>query len=409
MMAVNKIAGHLIFLSCAILPFSYQLSTFLLMGFSFLILLGNFKIPRLNEKHVFLEIIELPWFIFAIPMIGLLSTAYIEDSVNQIIKYLPYFILSTVYFFTEDKMKKLLRVRIIYGFIVGVSLVLVYLFSIILYEVSISADSFSELFSYKYSYNNFIIPLDSHPTYLGFLVIISNFFVYHSKKLNLPTRISLLILNGLGLFFIMSKIIIVIYFTQIIGMFFTIKSKRSKRNIILFFLFIAVATGYLFKFHSKDIYFLQRFSLELMWDLNPNNTNHSINGRVEDDSRFARWSVIWAKMNESIIFGHGSGSEKTILNEVYEENSLLVSLERKYNTHNQFLFFGIEYGIIGIILFFSFLFTNLYMAYKRNDFFNIYFIIWLFLICCFENYLNRTMGVLLVSIILTFMRPQWKK
>jgi O-antigen ligase len=144
--------------------------------------------------------------------------------------------------------------------------------------------------------------------------------------------------------------------------------------------------------------------VELSWDLDPNNTNNSINGRVQDDSRLARWKAVLNTIKNSPILGHGSGSEKLVLQDTYRENSLNVSLERMYNTHSQFLFFGLEYGILGIILFFCYLGINLYNAIKRNDLFIIHFIVWITLICCFENYFNRTMGVLLMSIALTFMK-----
>lgn len=403
MARINNISGYLLLLSCAVLPFSYKLSTFLIVSFSIIQILANYKLVNSPKKIDFLELIELPWFILMFPLIGIIFTNYKTEAIQQIVKYLPYLILSLTYFFVDKKIKQQLRKSIIAGLIIGVTLVLLYLFTITIYKYLGSNDSFLKIFSYRYTYNNFLKPLDSHPTYLGLLVIISNYFLFRSKK-SIQARGVILFINTLGLLFIMSKVIIIIFLAQIIEVFFKLKNKRVKISIALIIISLGIVASFLSKNFYKDFYFLQRFSKELVWDLNSDNSNNSVNGRVNDDSRLARWSAITDKIKDSLILGYGSGSEKQVLKKTYKENSLYVSLKREYNTHSQYLFFGLEYGIIGILLFVYFLISNLYGAFKRNDFFIFHFVFWIIIICCFENYFNRTMGVLLISITLTFMR-----
>jgi len=157
------------------------------------------------------------------------------------------------------------------------------------------------------------------------------------------------------------------------------------------------------------MYLIQRLSIELAWDTNPENTESEINNRVADDSRAARWLAIWETIKKKPISGYGVGSERTILDKTYSTNDLNISLERKYNTHNQYLFYMLEQGIIGLFLFLSYFFINLVLAIKRKDFFVFSFIVGIMIVFMFENYLYRSMGYLTVALLLTFMRTTSEK
>ncbi|WP_435315032.1 O-antigen ligase family protein [Cellulophaga fucicola] len=404
----NRIPGYLLFLCCLGLPFSYQLSTFFLLLFSVASLLLNSTLVNFKANMSFNETLNFPWIIFGFPLMGFFFTNFKEDSLDQLVKYIPYFLTSVVYLFAKKEYRLLYRKQMTLGLITGVSLTVVYLLSVNFYNFYKSNDTLLELLSYKYTYNNFLRPIDSHPTYLGVIILISNYFISFVIK-NKAIKCFLFFLNIFALITLMSKVIIIGFLIQILMKFLSLTKLRTKIIISLLAVSFAFFTLYLYKNHLKDVYFLQRFSIELFWDVNSSNQGVSANGRVKDDSRFSRWSAIWDKANDSLMFGYGSGSEEQILSEVYKEHSLLVSLQRNYNTHNQYLFYILEYGIIIALLFFSFLVVNFIFAFKRKDYFFVFFTFLLILICCFENYFNRTMGVLLISIVLTFAKNENKK
>ncbi len=406
---LNKITNYTLFCSCALLPFSFQISTIAIALFSFLSILYNVNTGFSFREKKLVELFKLPLLLFLIPLIGFLFTAYKEETIKLLIKYLPYLLLSLVYFFSNDGFKCKARKYVLYGIIVGTLAVSLYLFFVAFHNFSINDEkSLLQIFSYKYTYNNFLKPIDSHPTYLGLLFIMSNFFV---NELSLKKRMKLVVffINFITILFITSKIIIALYLVQVLLFLFFVKNKQIKRTITLFLLILIASFFYLYKNNLKEMYFLQRLTIELKWDLNKSNVNSSINGRNSDDSRISRWEAIIEKAEESILLGFGSGSEDIILPQVYKDSGLNNSLERKYNTHNQYLFFIVENGILGLIIFICFISLNIIEAINKRDYLMLFYTVSLALICFFENYFNRTMGVLAISIFLTFLKKTDEK
>ena len=174
----NRIPGYLLFLCCLGLPFSYQLSTFFLLLFSVASLLLNSTLVNFKANMSFNETLNFPWIIFGFPLMGFFFTNFKEDSLDQLVKYIPYFLTSVVYLFAKKEYRLLYRKQMTLGLITGVSLTVVYLLSVNFYNFYKSNDTLLELLSYKYTYNNFLRPIDSHPTYLGVIILISNYFIY---------------------------------------------------------------------------------------------------------------------------------------------------------------------------------------------------------------------------------------
>lgn len=398
--------GYLLFLTCVLLPFSFQLSTifFVLFSVSSFLLCINEKRARIKIT----DILKLPSTLFFLALIGMFFSNYKDDAVNLLIKYLPYLMISVSFFVASKNLKQIAHKYIYLGVVLGVIVVNTYLFFLIFYKFSINNEAnYFNIFSHKYTYNSFLRPIDSHPTYLGLLFIMSNFFVFRIK-LKKGLKLAILFFNICGIFFISSKVITVLFLIQGLLFFFLIPQKKIKILILFFGIFLLIIVSFLYKNNYKDFHFLQRFTVELMWDLDPANVNTSINGRIKNDSRLARWEVIVEKAEESILFGYGSGSEMAILDEVYLKNNLLNSLSERYNTHNQYLFLIIENGIFGLMIFIYMLYLLIKEAFKKQDYVVLFYVFSVFLICFFENYFNRTMGVLASSIFLTYLRSDEK-
>lgn len=403
---MQKIILYLLFGACFTLPFSFRISTLILMLFAALNVFYGLYSKSYNSKNLISKLLSLPSLFFLIVFVGWFFTQYKTDAGKLIIRFLPYLIVSLAYIFSSNSIKEKAPKYIIPAFVSGTLLSLFYLFgNAIINFLNSGEEPWTRIFSQAYTYNRFMAPLDSHPSYFAVFIILSNFFIYNSKNISSTVKGILLAVNFFGLLFVMSRIGLIVCFIQILSLLFFLEKKW--RIIYGTTLLGGIALMvYLYNTNLKDFYILQRLSLEFAWDINPDNTNSTINNRVEDDSRIARWGAIINTIKERPIFGYGTGSEKTILSDTYKDAGLTVSLERGYNTHNQFLFFLLENGIIGFLLLIGFFIISAKTAFDRSDVFTFLFLFILLMMCLFENYLYRTMGILTVSIFLTFMRKQ---
>lgn len=374
------------------------------MAFAVLNMFYGIFTKSYSSKNIISKLLSLPSLFFLIVLIGWFFTSYKTDAGKLIIRFLPYLIVSLAYIFSSNSIKDKAPKYIVPALVSGTLLTLFYLFGhAFMNFISSGEESWTRIFSQAFTYNRFMAPLDSHPSYFAVFIILSNFFIYNSKKISIMIKGVLLLVNFFGLLFVMSRIGLIVYFIQILSLFFFM-SKKWRIVYGATILGGIALIAYLYNTNLKDFYLLQRFSLEFAWDVNLENTNSTINNRVEDDSRIARWNAIVETIKEKPIFGYGTGSEKTVLSETYKEAGLMVSYERGYNTHNQFLFFTLENGVIGFLFLISFFLISSKAAFNQGNVFIFLFLFILLLMCLFENYLYRTMGILTVSIFLTFMR-----
>lgn len=404
MKRIAKISYGLLFISCVLLPFSYQLSTIGCIAFSVLATIHGILNNKHKKRLLNKADLALPWLLFLIPVIGLAYTSYIQEAIDRIVKYLPYLIFSLGYFFSDKSIKEEAQKHIRLGLIVGVSGTFIFLFwSLFFGQLTEAPSTLKELFSYKHTYRNFIKPLDTHTTYLGLLALMANMFIYNSN-FKWYGKFALLALNFFGLLFMASKAIMGLYVIQFISLFFFLKSKKLKWAMLLIGVAVIGIIAYLYKYKLRDVYFLQRISKEIVWDFDSSNVGTSVNGKTNDDSRFARWSAILEETKEKPLFGYGAGSEEATLRKIHNEYGMLESLKRNYNTHNQYLYFILEMGLWGFLIFVYFFASNIFLAIKTKNYEITFLIVSLLLISFVENYFNRTMGVLAVALFFTFLK-----
>jgi O-antigen ligase len=74
------------------------------------------------------------------------------------------------------------------------------------------------------------------------------------------------------------------------------------------------------------------------------------------------------------------------------------SIRQGYDSHNQYLGYAIDYGIIGLVFLASFLFLNMKNAIGRADLPRLLFYLMIASICLTENYLIRNMGINFVAL-----------
>ncbi len=398
----------ILFLGCLILPVSPAGANILFLVFGGGIVMESSVRRNFPRTKDWLQLLVLPSFFFIWMLIGALFSPYKKGAFNLVEIAIPYLVLSLAYIFSSESLRGKAKIFISSGLIAGVAGSLLYL----LVRLAISfynsgEESFLRIFSFQFTYYNFTNPIKTHPTYYTIWILLANYLVFNSKSLKVYIKGLLLLLFFVGLLLTMSRVGLFLYALQILAVFFYL----SKKWKIIYgvgmvgFLLIGI---YAYNYQLRNFYVLQRLSIELAWDTNPENMGSEINNRAADDSRIARWTAIWEVIEEKPILGYGVGSERTVLDKTYEDHGLYISLKRKYNTHNQYLFYLLEQGFVGLFLLLFYFCINLIIAIKRRDFFIISFLVGIMMVFIFENYMYRSMGYLTMALLLTFMRKPLK-
>src|SRR5699024_6763192 len=348
---MEKVFLILIFLGCVLLPFSPAIANILFMTFAGGVVIENGIKNNLPNKKEWSKLLILPSFFFLWALIGTITSSYTSEGFSIVKKTIPFMVFSLAYIFANDSLKIRTPIYVSQGIIIGVTGSLLYLFLMLGVNFSqANEESIINVFSHRFTYFNFVGPLKTHPTYFSVWILLANFFVFNLREINCYLKLILFGLFSIGMVFTLSRVGLLLYCLQILGVFFYLSNKWKKIYVAGLLVFLVLG-AYLYKYQLSNIYLLQRFSIELAWDTDIGNTGTEINNRVADDSRTARWKAIWHTIKEKPVFGYGTGSEMLALEKTYANNDLQVSLERMYNTHNQYLFYTLENGIFGLSLF----------------------------------------------------------
>lgn len=407
---MEKYFLYILFFASLVLPASPAIANILLLIFGGGVVVQAFAQKRFPGKKDWFFLLILPSFFFLFALTGAVSQvffgSYGYESLRIAEKYIPFFVLSLAYIVSSPSLKEKAFRFVSAGLTAGVVASTLYLLIVLgIHFFRADEESVFSILSHRFTYYNFTNPLKTHPTYFSIWILAANYFIFKSR-LSLVLKSFLLGILFLGMTFTMSRAGVLLYGFQILAFFFLLSRKWKLvflAGVTVFLLFGI----YLYKFQSHNFYLFQRFSIELTWDTNIE-TGTEINNRVADDSRNARWTAIWETIMKKPVFGYGAGSETAVLKNTYAENDLWISLERNYNTHNQYLYYLLEYGFLGLIVFLAFFSVNIIKAIKLKDMFVVSFITAILIVFFFENYMYRSMGNLTMALFLTFLR-KYKK
>ena len=253
----------------------------------------------------------------------------------------------------------------------------------------------SSLFSNMFINHNFSAPIELHATYMSMYVALSIFVLLYnliqqsSFKRRLFYVISILVLAA-GLVQLSSRAVVIalLIIINVAFPFFMLKGKRRIFFIIITTLFSAVSIFLVTKVNSFKV----RYIGELKNDL----TQVSVNNEILEP-RIARWKLAMQLVKKSPIIGHGNGSEKRMLKQLYFENKLYISYLNEFNAHNQYLSFLLKTGIIGLLIYLYVLFFGFSLAVRKKDFIFLGFMIIVALVSISENILDVNKGIFFYS------------
>ena len=129
-----------------------------------------------------------------------------------------------------------------------------------------------------------------------------------------------------------------------------------------------------------------------MWELSYN-VNDKYDSKTLGDSRVARWNVALDLIKEHPIIGYGIGKEKDALEMGFRNQGMDIAARYRYDSHNLFLGYTLEAGILGLVILLYYLSSNFFFFFKHKDVLFLLFFLSVLGMCLIENYLNNNAAI----------------
>lgn len=386
------------------LPLEIGLSNLFLI--LFFVLSGYFLI--LKKQYVFrspkiLLFSLLP--VFLLYIFGLFYSDPPFEGIKIIGRNVAFLLCPLILFFYSKEALQKIQKNLFNGIILGTVLSILILLAnnFLNYFATRPFPNFDdEIFDYYYTYYSFTNLLEMHPTYLGVYLIFAIGLLLKNlinKGNNKIVLVAGLIVLSSGILFINSRIIFLLYVLVVFSalgysgfLFYSRKKIRALSLVVI----ITVAVVFSIVKILSNTFIVTRLTNELQWELS-DQVDTSYNNKIDADSRVARWQTALEAIAKKPVFGYGTHSEKDVLATYYKKNGLLISYNNRYDAHNIYLSFLLEYGVFGLCVLLLFLISNLYFALKTR---NIQYFLLFLMICvvgCFESYLKNNAAITFVA------------
>lgn len=393
---LEKITYFSILWSCIFLPLKTTISNagLILLFISTIISFGQYGIRKgVLTKPLFYGGTTLALFIPI--LLGSLYAPSLTKAFAQLGKCFFYAAIPLIVLRTDmDRAKAIMWGS--RGLIIGVTIGLVYLFYNNAETFIKSGLPLEKILSYNFTGKAFLTPIrEMHPVYFGSYALFALFLMWQLEfKLKRFFKILLTILMIIGLIFLNSRMLFLI--GGILVFLFFLRGITLKRSLIglgvliLFFLLIVPSL--------KGTYVYNKIVEGSKWDMTENIASKNLDSDQTADSRMSRWLVSRDIFIKKPVFGHGTGSARDLLMNAYDENNMKASLQQGYDSHNQYLGYAIEYGILGMLFLGVFFGGNIYSALRSKFMLLFVFMFLVGLLCITENYLIRNMGINFVAL-----------
>ena len=327
---------------------------------------------------------------FLISLLSLIYTNNISYAGNLIVRLLPLFLIPLSFYLLKSNkiiFTKKILVLSKWLFYLSTLLFFIAIFCYFFYKGFVTKNYFLN-YSYRIIYQ--LGSYSIHPIYASIYVSIALIFsvsLFKEKKYkiflcigNIILALNLLLLSRKSAIFIM----IILFFTYLF--YNKIVKLRTKLIAVLSMLVLVVS---IFKF-TPDI--SNRFN-DLTSFIKQDNNKSSSNLRLNI------YKTAIPLIKEKAVIGYGLGSGEEVLFKKEKENSYFKN--KGYNSHNQFLGFALNTGLIGLIFFLFFLFKNFKLAFL-NSFEHTAILFFFILLMFIENILDRQNGILFFSLFVNY-------
>jgi O-antigen ligase len=266
---------------------------------------------------------------------------------------------------------------------------------ILYYQLSVKS-----LVSPAFLNHNFSAPIHLHASYLSMYIALSiaSFLYYFSSESDKRIRLLyiaavVILLAGLISLASRSVVIAMVIICSFGFSFFIVKNTKKYQSLI-----ISICVSMLTFFLIAKIETLhKRYITGFKTDLALTSMEDEI-----ADPRILRWNAALSVIQQSWLAGHGSGTEKKLLKEVYFDNKLYNSYLHELNAHNQYLSMLIKTGIIGLAVFLLTLWAGFVSAWRNRDFIFFSFMTIITIVSFSENIVDVNKGIFFYSFFFSF-------
>lgn len=391
MKILNNITLFFIFLNASLLVFPDKIKPYLIFSLFLSIVLRKFKLKTKQKYNHKKLLISIGFFCILIVSCFLSENSYggfkkLESSASLVVFPLIFYLLAG-----DSQILNTKSFNVIKKITVFTTL----FFLVFSFSYFYITEPFYTFKSTLVHYSNLINIRNTgyliHPIYLSIYTGVSIIFaldLFLKDKRYVFFALSLILLIFMGILNKKGPILSLV----LVGVFYVFRERLYfKKSIYLIpvFLLLLVAIVFLPKYNNVNGFVELKNLIE-----QKSKTNSSTGIRLQI------YDCAIHKITESPIFGYGIGDVNDVLNNCYL-NSKTLSVEKNYNTHNQYFSFWLSAGIFGLIAFLFYLVTILKIAKKQNSI--IFYLISLFFILNMltENILEREDGVIFFSFLIS--------
>lgn len=248
-----------------------------------------------------------------------------------------------------------------------------------------------------FSHSNYI------SSYYVFGFVLSVYTLVKTKHtFNRVISMITIILSIVFLYYLSSKLNIVLFFISLFLLaFYFLKKKQQKLLFIGAILVLGI-------FNSTKIQ--HQFNELKKWDLFEKKDNNMDGKIFLDYKRTKIYSCVLKELKDNYVFGIGLGDIQGYLDDCLvaeNQNNPNFDTTKEYNSHSQFLHFALVGGILNFLLFLGFFVFLFIKAFQKKNKLLLFFTLLISVSCFFENYLSRIYGVL-YFILFIILLPNWE-
>ncbi|HAF28009.1 MAG TPA: hypothetical protein DCG75_03080 [Bacteroidales bacterium] len=370
------------------------------------VLSGVLAIHKVNRRSFEYKILLLfPLFFFLIHVIGLIYSTNFRNGLFDLEVKLSILFIPVVSIFITEKVRVnsrlILKIFVFGNFIAGLiclsfalykSILIneagIYIFEPSIWPVGTQGLNFFQLVNHRYTYFSYsYLSILLHPTYfsvyLMFSLAILVYLIRSSKKRHV-LYYALIIYFSIFIWLLGSRAGYITYLISFFSFILIIILKFKKYWLGIGAFVIGVSLALLVLTNSQIIKNIKETA-------NIVENNQSLT--KDSDIRLWLWKSGMEVFQEHPFFGVGTGDIDEFLKKKYQGYGLTDADLHNYNTHNQYIDVAIKLGVVGLIVFFSWMITTLIITIKKKQFLFFYFILILFINFFFETMLNSLAGI----------------
>jgi len=352
---------------------------------------------EIKSKFNLTSILFIGLYLFLV--ISLFYSENKEYGFNVLSRTSLFVVFPIIFSFSKDLITETLFRKIINYFVLSCIVSSLFCLSTAIYHTIefASVNPFNKSNGNFFSYFNLTQILKAHPIYYGTYIVFSLFILLYdlqkaSPLIDLKINLKYFFILYLFVFSLLLNsfilIIIEVFLALVLLYHFFVNNRKSlnKRKIMIWAILL-----------SLSVYFSSNFLSEKLKGVNIVNdittTDFSGDEFTAIKARKAKAFCSIDLIKNNFWTGVGIGDGNSELLKYYKKNGFLHGVERKFNSHNQFLTTFIYLGFFGFLWLLSLMLFLFYQSLKNN---NVFLFSFLIITCSFfitESVLEREKGI----------------